>query len=88
EHFFDGFGFYLYLDKFGWSETSLDRAEEARKLQKPLLPFLAKLNDVLPKKWDRHRKQYRPNDDWLLWDLRKADGGAAVREVHQPPAEA
>src|SRR5262245_57100618 len=47
EHFFDGFGFYLYREKFGWPTTPLDRAEEARQVQKPLLPFLARLNDEL-----------------------------------------
>ena len=82
EHFFDGFGFYLYRAKFDWPETALDRAEAARVPQKPLLPFLAKLNDELPKKWDRHKNDYGPNDDWILWDLRKQDGGAAVHGSH------
>ena len=82
EHFFDGFGFYLYQEKFGWPETPLDRAERSRSLQKPLVPFLARLNDELPKKWDRHKNDYVPNDDWLLWDLQKLNGGAAVTHLH------
>lgn len=87
EHFFDGFGFYLYREKFGWPDTTLDRAEETRQPQKPLLPFLVKLNDELPKKWDRHRKEYVSNDDWLLWEMQKADAGKAVRDVLRPQAE-
>ncbi len=73
EHFFDGFGFYLYkgIKKFKWQTTALDESESARGLRKPLLPFLAKLNDSLPKKWDRHVKRYAPNDDWLLWNLER-----------------
>ena len=82
EHFFDGFGFYFYRDQFGWPATALDTAEESRGLQKPLVPFLVRLNDRLPVKWDRHQKEYVPNDDWLLWDLKKKDGGAAVRNAH------
>ena len=78
EHFFDGFGFYLYRDKFGWPETPLDRDERARGLKKPLVPFLARLNDELPKKWDRHKNAYVHNDDWLLWDLSRKNGGATV----------
>jgi hypothetical protein len=87
EHFFDGFGFYLYREKFGWPDTPLDRLEETRQPQKPLLPFLVKLNDELPKKWDRHRKEYGPNDDWLLWELQKAEAGKVVRDVLRPAAE-
>jgi hypothetical protein len=82
EHFFDGFGFYLYQDKFKWPETPLDRAERARGPKKPLVPFLVKLNDELPRKWDRHKNDYAPNDDWLLWDLQKQNGGAAVTRLH------
>jgi len=85
EHFFDGFGFYLYQDRFDWPDTPLDQAERARGLKKPLLPFLVKLNDELPKKWDRHRNDYGPNDDWLLWDLQQLDGGAAVADMHGSP---
>ena len=72
EHFFDGFGFYLYQEKFGWTDSPLDQIEKARPPARPLLPFLVKLNDELPKKWDRHRNEYGPNDDWLLWDLSRA----------------
>ena len=75
EHFFDGFGFYLYKDlkKFKWRTTALDESESRRSLKKPLLPFLAKLNDSLPKKWDRHTKCYAPNDDWLLWNMERLE---------------
>lgn len=82
EHFFDGFGFYQYRDAFQWPDTPLDRAEEARGLQRPLLPFLVRLNDALPRKWDRHAGDYGPNDDWVLWDLARLERGAAVRYAH------
>src|SRR5262249_51687153 len=78
EHFFDGFGFHFYREKFQWPATPLDQAEEARKLKTPLLPFLARLNDRIPTKWDRHKNDFGPNDDWLLWALKKKNGGAAV----------
>ncbi len=82
EHFFDGFGFHLYRERFKWPLTPLDKAEQARELKKPLVPFLALLNDRLPQKWDRHENDYGPNDDWLLWALKKSDGGAAVHKLH------
>jgi hypothetical protein len=85
EHFFDGFGFYLYQQKFSWTDSPLDRAERQRPPKKPLLPFLAKLNDALPPKWDRHGGDYGSNDDWILWDIQKLEnGGAAIREVRRP----
>jgi hypothetical protein len=82
EHFFDGFGFYLYREQFGWQLTVLDVAEEVRGVKKPLLPFLAQLNEHIPQKWDRHKNDYGPNDDWLLWALTKKDEMAAVGGVH------
>ena len=69
EHFFDGFGFYYYCDRFKWEESPLDAKERERQLENPLLPFLEKLNQELPKKWDNRWKKYVRNDDWLLWDL-------------------
>jgi hypothetical protein len=70
ESFFDGFGFAAYRKRFGWKRIPLDDSEEDRKLERPLLPFLERLNKELPKKWDNKYKKYIPNDDWLLWDLR------------------
>jgi hypothetical protein len=61
----------------------VDRAERARPPARPLLPFLARLNDELPKKWDRHRNDYGPNDDWLLWDLSRQAAGKAVGDVRR-----
>jgi hypothetical protein len=83
EHFFDGFGFYLYDDVFGWSPTGIDAAEKERQLKKPLMPFLVQLNDRLPSKWDRHRGDYGPNDDWILWKLTKRDRGAEVSSMYR-----
>jgi hypothetical protein len=70
ESFFDGFGFAAYRKRFGWKRIPLDDSEEDRKIERPLLPFLERLNKELPMKWDNKYKKYIPNDDWLLWDLR------------------
>jgi hypothetical protein len=83
EHFFDGFGFSLYRERFGWTEISLDKNEEDYPPQKPLLPFLEKLNRELPLKWDRTAKKFARNDDWLLWDLHKHKSGASVADAKQ-----
>ena len=72
----------MYPELFQATHSSLDDAEKARGLEKPLLPFLMKLNDELPKKWDRHSGDYGPNDDWLLWALRDDDGGAKLENIH------
>jgi hypothetical protein len=84
EQFFDGFGFYLYQQNFSWTDSPLDRAERQRPPKKPLLPFLAKLNDALPRKWDRHKGDYAPNDDWILWDIEKLEHGGAAIDVRLP----
>jgi hypothetical protein len=84
EQFFDGFGFDRYRDRFGWTEISLDKNEEDHPPEKPLLPFLEKLNRELPLKWDRATKKFVRNDDWLLWDLRKHQEGASVVDTKQP----
>lgn len=83
ETFFDGFGFSRYRKRFGWKRIPLDDREDACELKRPLLPFLESLNKELPRKWDNRRKRYVPNDDWLLWDLRKKrDGGTEVLGAH------
>jgi hypothetical protein len=70
ENFFDGFGFAAYRKQFGWKEEiPLDEHERKHKPQRPLLPFLASLNQRLPKKWDGKLSKFVPDDDWLLWDL-------------------
>jgi hypothetical protein len=78
EHFFDGFGFADYRERFGWPEIPMDIAERERPPQKPLLPFIEQANRELAKKWDRHTGRFVPNDDWLLWDLQPEGIGAAV----------
>jgi hypothetical protein len=69
EHFFDGFGFSRYRRLFGWPRIALDDHERRYPPRKPLLPFLRSLNRRLPKQWDRARRRFTPNDDWLFWDL-------------------
>jgi hypothetical protein len=83
EHFFDGFGFDRYRETFNWEDIPLDDHEAAHPPVNPLLPFLESLNEVLPKKWDRATSRYVPDDDWLLWDLRRTDAsGALLQDVH------
>jgi hypothetical protein len=73
ENFFDGFGFAPYRKKFGWhADIPIDRHEKQYPPRRPLLPFVAKLNDRLPRKWDRKLNRFVPDDDWLLWDFHSA----------------
>jgi hypothetical protein len=86
EHFFDGFGFHNYRRAFPkWHRIRLDLEEERHSPRRPLLPFLEGLNRRLPKKWDRVRGKYVPNDDWLLWDLDEPRrSGARLRGRRRP----
>jgi len=69
-NFFDGFGFAPYRKRFGWhTEIPIDRHEKRFPPKRPLLPFLGKLNEQLPKKWDSKRSRFVADDDWLLWDF-------------------
>jgi hypothetical protein len=87
EHFFDGFGFEQYRARFGWPEIPLDEHERRRPPIKPLLPFLEALNDVLPKKWNRHVHDFVDNDDWLLWKLSGVEQHGASVEAAVGPAQ-
>jgi len=79
ENFFDGFGFESYREDYGWPKGGpLDTREDAHPPVRPLLPFLEKLAHTLPRKWDGRTKRYVRNDDWLLWDLRRAGKGGEV----------
>ena len=85
EHFFDGFGFAQYRDRFKWQRVEMDNREDENPPQKPLLPFLERLNLQLPMKWDHHLQKFEPNDDWLLWKLdRGTTSGAHVEGDHRP----
>ncbi|MBI5368963.1 MAG: hypothetical protein HZA54_18145 [Planctomycetes bacterium] len=79
EGFFDGFGFNLppYRAEFRGRKTDLDERERLAPPRRPLLPFLERLEHVLPRKWDNRRNRYVRNDDWLLWDLRGLDQPSA-----------
>ncbi len=88
ESFFDGFGFDDYRGAFGWPDDGpLDVREKRRKPQRPLLAYLEELSQSLPLKWDGRRNDWVRNDDWLLWDLRRSDGGAEVRQPHGVAAD-
>ena len=70
ENFFDGFGFATYRKRFGWTtDIAIDSHEKRFPPKRPLLPFVEKLNQRLPKKWDRKLNRFVDNDDWLLWDF-------------------
>lgn len=82
DNFFDGFGFAEFAKEFKWQETDLDRREQERPPKRPLLPFLKKLNEELPKKWNHGRGAYEPDDDWILWDF-SSIGGEPGQQVEQ-----
>ncbi len=85
ERFFDGFGFKNYIKDFGWEGIPMDEYEETYKIENPLLPFLEKLNEKLPQKWDNRLKKFVRDDDWLLWDLEQTPrGGAKLRDTRGP----
>ncbi len=87
EHFFDGFGFARYAKAFRWRNIPLDAQETRHRPKNPLLPFLARLNRRLPPKWDRGLKRFTPNDDWIIWDLKRR-GRSAVAGAHSAGAAA
>ncbi|MBA3833068.1 MAG: hypothetical protein H0X34_14465 [Chthoniobacterales bacterium] len=82
-NFFDGFGFAEYRKNFNWAEIAMDEQEKSQPPQNPLLPFIEKLTQKLPQRWDNRLKRYVPNDDWLLWELNEPKGGDTVRAVHE-----
>lgn len=86
ESFFDSFGFEAMRPRYPWPSGALDAAENGRALQRPLLPFLEKLDRELPKRWERSGGRYVDNDDWLLWDLHESRD-AAVEGVAVAPEE-
>lgn len=69
ERFFDGFGFLEYEEEFGAFSSPSDVRERRFPPKRPLLPFLEKINRVIPKKWDRGKNKFVSDDDWLLLDI-------------------
>jgi hypothetical protein len=67
-NFFDGFGFSEYKKQFNWPDSPSDEHEKRYPPKRPLLSFLKKLNDKLPKKWNPYKKMFVQDDDWLLLD--------------------
>jgi hypothetical protein len=78
ESFFDGFGFSLYNHYFKWKRIPLDDHEDHYEIKNPLLPYLEKLSQQLPMKWDNKFNRFTRNDDWLLWDLKEKGAGALI----------
>jgi hypothetical protein len=71
EHFFDGFGFHGYAKKFKWSQGPSDQREKNDPPKRPLLLFLERLNQKLPKRWSTNQEDFVPDDDWLLLEIEK-----------------
>ncbi len=67
-YFFDGFGFSHYMDEFGWKPGALDQHEEEFVPKRPLLPYIEKLNQGIPKKYDLGQDEYLENPEWLIFD--------------------
>jgi hypothetical protein len=83
ESFFDGFGFDAFRRMYRWpADGPLDTRETRYPPKRPLLAFLDGLARALPRKWDGRRNDYIRNDDWLLWDLHRENGGAEVKQPH------
>jgi hypothetical protein len=71
-NFFDGFGFHLFENKFGWKQGPLDHVEKDVPPQRPLLPFLVELQTGRkPKKFSLGMQMALNDDDWLIWDIRR-----------------
>jgi hypothetical protein len=85
-NFFDGFGFAPYMERFDWKPSAIDEREAKHPPQHPLLPFLEKLAQEVPKRWDSKLRKYVTNDDWLLWELDStAEKGETVTD--SPPQD-
>lgn len=78
QYFFDGFGFKDYIEKFDWERIPLDDHEDNFPPQNPLLPYIEQLSKKRPQKWDNRRKRLVRDDDWLIFDIQTADGGAKL----------
>lgn len=72
-YFFDGFGFAAYRKKFGWKRGELDEREAESPPQRPLLPYLEKVNRQLPLKYDLEQDKYVENADWLILESARND---------------
>lgn len=89
ESFFDGFGFSEYKKDYGWEPSHFDELERRQPPQRPLLPFLKRLaSGEFPQEWDTHIRDWKRNDDWMLWETTPAREGAEVTAVHTPPRRA
>jgi hypothetical protein len=68
-YFFDGFGFERYMGDLGWKPGALDEHEKTFPPKRPLLPYLEKVNEGLPKRYDLARDEYVENPEWLIFDV-------------------
>jgi hypothetical protein len=69
DYLFDGFGFSSYPDlakQLKSKRTLLDEIEAAQPPKRSLLPYLEKLNQEIPKRYDLAHKEFVDNSDWLI----------------------
>ncbi len=66
DYFFDGFGFTLYSKNFNWLNSRLDQIEQRTPPKRPLLPYLEKLNQEIPKRFDALHNEFIENPDWMI----------------------
>lgn len=69
DYLFDGFGFYLYPDlavQHKFKKTFLDQIEACKPPKRPLLPYLEKLSEEIPKRYDLAHNEFVENSDWLI----------------------
>jgi len=78
ENFFDGFGFNLYKDRFGWEADKQMEKELEQPPDRPLLPFLEQLaSGHYPQRWDPREQAFKNDDDWLLLEDALGQGSPA-----------
>lgn len=68
DYFFDGFGFAQYMETMGWAPNPLlDAREQELPPQRPLLPYLERLNSAIPKRYSAASSSEVENAEWLIF---------------------
>jgi hypothetical protein len=71
DYFFAGFGFARYQPELGWKSSPLDELERQICPKRPLLSYLDKLDQRIPKRYDYRLHRAIVNDDWLIFEGRR-----------------
>lgn len=68
DYFFDGFGFAAYRERMQWEWYGpLDEREERQPPVRPLLPYLEKLDQAVPTRYDSQAGGEVENPEWLIF---------------------